>query len=387
MKFDKNIQDLIPDMKSWRQKIHSFPEIAYEEFKTSHFVETKLKEFGIKVYRNFGKTGIVGVLEGSKKSKKSIGLRADMDALPMDEKTNLSYASKNHGKMHACGHDGHVAMLLGAAKLLSNHKNFSGKVYFIFQPAEEGGRAGAKSMINDGLFKKFPIDNVWGIHNWPGVDLGKAVIHKKFAMAGGDIFEVKVRGKGGHAAQPHNSNDPVVALGFIIISLQTIVSRTLDPFSNAVLSITKIKAGSAFNVIPETSYLGGTLRSTNKFERNILLDKIKDLVKKTAAVHNCKVELQINPGYPPTVNDEKSATVAYNVYEKYFGKKMIDHDCRPTMGSEDFSYMLKEKPGAYIWLGSGVRSEKLHSPYFDFNDDLLPFGVKYWDCLVRENLK
>jgi len=387
MKFDKNIQDLIPDMKSWRQKIHSFPEIAYEEFKTSHFVETKLKEFGIKVYRNFGKTGIVGVLEGSKKSKKSIGLRADMDALPMDEKTNLSYASKNHGKMHACGHDGHVAMLLGAAKLLSNHKNFSGKVYFIFQPAEEGGRAGAKSMINDGLFKKFPIDNVWGIHNWPGVDLGKAVIHKKFAMAGGDIFEVKVRGKGGHAAQPHNSNDPVVALGFIIISLQTIVSRTLDPFSNAVLSITKIKAGSAFNVIPETSYLGGTLRSTNKFERNILLDKIKDLVKKTAAVHNCKVELQINPGYPPTVNDEKSATVAYNVYEKHFGKKMIDHDCRPTMGSEDFSYMLKEKPGAYIWLGSGVRSEKLHSPYFDFNDDLLPFGVKYWDCLVRENLK
>ena len=387
MKFSKNIQDLIPDMKNWRQKIHSFPEIAYEEFETSRFIEIKLKEFGIKVFKNIGKTGVVGVLEGSKKSKKSMGLRADMDALPMDEKTNLSYASKNLGKMHACGHDGHVAMLLGAAKLLSTHKNFSGKIYFIFQPAEEGGRAGAKSMIKDGLFKKFQIDNVWGVHNWPGVDLGKAVIHKRFAMAGGDIFEIKVSGKGGHAAQPQNSNDPVVALGFIIISLQTIISRKLDPFSNAVLSITKIKAGSAFNVIPETSYLGGTLRSTNKYERNILLDKIKDLVKQTAAVHNCKVEFQINPGYPPTVNDEKSATVAYNVYEKYFGKNMIDHDCGPTMGSEDFSYMLKEKPGAYIWLGSGVKSEKLHSPYFDFNDDLLPFGVKYWDCLVRENLK
>lgn len=387
MKFNKNIQDLIPTMKKWRQTIHSFPEIAYEEYKTAEFIEKKLKEFGIKVIKNIGKTGLVGILEGKKKSSKSIGLRADMDALPMDEKTNLSYSSKNLGKMHACGHDGHVTMLLGAAKILSEDKNFSGKVYFIFQPAEEGGRAGAKSMINDGLFKKFKIDNVWGIHNWPGVELGKAVIHKQFAMAGGDIFEINILGKGGHAAQPNVSNDPIIALGFIIVSLQTIVSRQLDPFSNAVLSITKINSGSAFNVIPENAYLGGTLRSTNEHDRNNLLKKIKSLVEQTAISHNCKVDFKIIPGYPPTVNDEKSASFAHEIYEKYFGKDMIDENCTPTMGSEDFSYMLKEKPGAYIWLGAGTNSEKLHSPYFDFNDKLLPFGVKYWECLVKENLK
>ena len=386
MKFDKNIQDLIPEMKKWRQKIHSVPEIAYEEYKTSEFIEKKLKQFGIKVFKNFGKTGLVGILEGTKKSNKSIGLRADMDALPMDEKTNLSYSSKNLGKMHACGHDGHITMLLGAAKILAKNKNFAGKVYFIFQPAEEGGRAGAKSMISDGLFEKFKIDNVWGVHNWPGVELGKAVIHKKFAMAGGDIFEINILGKGGHAAQPNVSNDPIIALGFIIVSLQTIISRQLDPFSNAVLSITKINSGSAFNVIPEIAYLGGTLRSTNKHERKDLLTKIKNLTEQTAITHNCKVDFNINPGYPPTVNDEKSANFAYKVYEKYFGKSMIDENCTPTMGSEDFSYMLMEKPGAYIWLGAGIDSEKLHSPYFDFNDKLLPFGVKYWECLVKENL-
>ena len=386
MKFDKNIQDLIPEMKKWRQKIHSVPEIAYEEYKTSEFIEKKLKQFGIKVFKNFGKTGLVGILEGTKKSNKSIGLRADMDALPMDEKTNLSYSSKNLGKMHACGHDGHITMLLGAAKILAKDKNFAGKVYFIFQPAEEGGRAGAKSMISDGLFEKFKIDNVWGVHNWPGVELGKAVIHKKFAMAGGDIFEINILGKGGHAAQPNVSNDPIIALGFIIVSLQTIISRQLDPFSNAVLSITKISSGSAFNVIPEIAYLGGTLRSTNKHERKDLLTKIKNLTEQTAITHNCKVDFNINPGYPPTVNDEKSANFAYKVYEKYFGKSMIDENCTPTMGSEDFSYMLMEKPGAYIWLGAGIDSEKLHSPYFDFNDKLLPFGVKYWECLVKENL-
>ncbi len=387
MKFNKNIQDLIPTMKKWRQTIHSFPEIAYEEYRTAEFIEKKLREFGIKVIKNIGKTGLVGVLEGHKKSTKSIGLRADMDALPMDEKTNLSYSSKNLGKMHACGHDGHVTMLLGAAKILSENRNFSGKVYFIFQPAEEGGRAGAKSMINDGLFKKFKIENVWGIHNWPGIELGKAVIHKEFAMAGGDIFEINILGKGGHAAQPNVSNDPIIALGFIIVSLQTIISRQLDPFSNAVLSITKIKSGSAFNVIPESAYLGGTLRSTNKRDRNNLLKKIEFLVKQTAISYNCKVDFKIIPGYPPTVNDKKSASFAYKIYEKHFGTNMIDKNCTPTMGSEDFSYMLKEKPGAYIWLGAGTNSEKLHSPYFDFNDELLPFGVKYWECLVRENLK
>ena len=385
MKFNKNIQDLIPTMKKWRQTIHSFPEIAYEEYKTAEFIEKKLKEFGIKVIKNIGKTGLVGILEGKKKSSKSIGLRADMDALPMDEKTNLSYSSKNLGKMHACGHDGHVTMLLGAAKILSEDKNFSGKVYFIFQPAEEGGRAGAKSMINDGLFKKFKIDNVWGIHNWPGVELGKAVIHKQFAMAGGDIFEINILGKGGHAAQPNVSNDPIIALGFIIVSLQTIVSRQLDPFSNAVLSITKINSGSAFNVIPESAYLGGTLRSTNEHDRDNLLNKIKILVEQTAISHNCKVDFRIIPGYPPTVNDEKSASFAHKIYEKYFGKDMINENCTPTMGSEDFSYFLKKVPGCFAWIGNGA-SASLHNPKYDFNDSILTIGSSFLASIAEERL-
>ena len=386
MKFNKNIQDLIPTMKKWRQTIHSFPEIAYEEYKTAEFIEKKLKEFGIKVIKNIGKTGLVGILEGKKKSSKSIGLRADMDALPMDEKTNLSYSSKNLGKMHACGHDGHVTMLLGAAKILSEDKNFSGKVYFIFQPAEEGGRAGAKSMINDGLFKKFKIDNVWGIHNWPGVELGKAVIHKQFAMAGGDIIVIKVKGKGGHAAQPQHANDPIVAAGLTITALQSLISRQLDPFKSAVLSITKIEGGSAFNVIPDIVTIGGTLRSTDQKNRNEMLDKIKKVASNTCAISNCEANIEIRPGYPPTINDKECAKLASKIFKKTFGDNSINLKETPTMGSEDFSYMLEKKPGAYIWLGTGENSEKLHSPFYDFNDELLPIGAQYWTDLAENIL-
>ena len=386
MNFEKNIQDIIPSMEKWRQKIHSKPEIAYEEFETSKFITEKLEEFGIEVHTGIGGTGVVGILKGNKKSEQAIGLRADMDALPMSEKTNLKYSSKNAGKMHACGHDGHVTMLLGAAYNLSKDKNFSGTVYFIFQPAEEGGRAGAKSMINDGLFDNFKMDSVWGVHNWPGVELGKAVIHEEFAMAGGDLFEINIIGKGGHAAQPQHSNDPVIALGFIISSLQTILSRQLDPFSNAVLSITKVNAGTAFNVIPESSYIGGTLRGTNEKERNYLLKKIEETSKNTALAHNCDIEFKINPGYSPTVNYKNSAKKVTEIYKSTFGEDMVDANHSATMGSEDFSYMLQERPGAYIWLGCGENSEKLHSPYYDFNDKLLPIGAKYWTSLVKNLL-
>ena len=385
MNFEKNIQDIIPSMEKWRQKIHSKPEIAYEEFETSEFIAEKLKEFGIEVHKGIGGTGVVGVLKGNRKSNKAIGLRADMDALPMSEKTNLKYSSKNPGKMHACGHDGHVTMLLGAAYNLSRKKNFSGTVYLIFQPAEEGSKAGAKAMINDGLFDNFKMDSVWGIHNWPGLELGKAVIHDEFAMAGGDLFEINVIGKGGHAAQPQDSNDPVVAIGFIITALQTILSRKIDPFSNAVLSITKVNAGTAFNVIPEKAYIGGTLRSTNDKERNYLLKKIEEISKNTAISHNCETEFKITPGYPPTINDKHCAEQVRKIFKKTFGEHTVDMEHSATMGSEDFSYMLKKRPGAYVWLGCGEKSEKLHSPYYDFNDKLLPIGAKYWTNLV-ENL-
>ena len=385
MNINKQIQVLIPEMREWRHHIHQNPEIAYEEKNTSDFIAKKLNEFGIEVHRGFGGTGIVGVIHGEHKgtSNKSIGIRADMDALPMSEKTNLIYSSKNEGKMHACGHDGHSTMLLGAAKYLAQTRNFCGTVYCIFQPAEEGGNAGAKAMINDGLFTKFHIDSVWGIHNWPGVPVGQAVIHKGFAMAGGDIIILTIEGKGGHAAQPQFSNDPIVSAGLTITALQTAISRQLNPFDQAVLSLTKINGGSAFNVIPDNVSIGGTLRSTNKKTRDEMLTKIKKIASNACDINNCKVNLEIRPGYPSTINDIKSAEFASKVFEDTFGIGSLDKIEKPTMTSEDFSYMLQEKPGAYIWLGAGENSEKLHSVYYDFNDELLPIGATYWSNLAE----
>ena len=388
MNIKQKIKDIVPEMTEWRRQIHEKPEIAYQEKVTSKFIANKLKDFGIEVIEEFGKTGVVGIIQGkeNKGQEKSIAIRADMDALPMIEKTNLPYSSKNEGAMHACGHDGHSTMLLGAAKYLSETKNFYGKVYCVFQPAEEGGNAGAKAMINDGLFKKFKIDSVWGAHNWPGVPVGEAVIHEGFAMAGGDIIVIEVKGKGGHAAQPQHANDPMVASGLTITALQSLISRQLDPFKSAVLSITKIEGGSAFNVIPDTVTIGGTLRSTDQKNRNEMLDKIKKVASNTCAISNCELNIEIRPGYPPTINNKECAKLASKIFKKTFGDNSINLKETPTMGSEDFSYMLEEKPGAYIWLGAGASSEKLHSPFYDFNDELLPIGAQYWTDLAENIL-
>lgn len=384
MNIKKKIEQITPEMLKWRHSIHSKPEIAYQEKDTSDFISKKLSEFGIEVHEGIGKTGVVGIIKGkNSNSERAIGIRADMDALPMTEKTNLPYTSKNEGAMHACGHDGHSTMLLGAAKYLAETRNFYGTVYCIFQPAEEGGNAGAKAMINDGLFKKFKIDTVWGIHNWPGIPLGQAVIHEGFAMAGGDIIVFTIEGKGGHAAQPQYSNDPMIAAGFTITALQSLISRQLDPFKNAVLSLTKIEGGSAFNVIPDTVIIGGTLRSTNEHIRNDMLKKIKKVALNACEISNCKVNIEIRPGYPSTINDEKSAKLATEIFKNTFGDSFINIEETPTMGSEDFSYMLKEKPGAYIWLGAGEDAEKLHSAHYDFNDALLPIGAEYWANLAE----
>jgi hippurate hydrolase len=388
MTIRKHIKDFVPEMNEWRHYIHENPEIAYEEHNTSDFIAAKLTEFNIEVHRGLGGTGIVGVIHGKDNgaSKKSLGIRADIDALPMTEKTNLSYSSKNDGKMHACGHDGHTTMLLGAAKYLAETKNFLGTVYCIFQPAEEGGNAGAKSMIKDGLFSKFNIDSVWGIHNWPGVPVGQAVIHEGFAMAGGDIIVITIEGKGGHAAQPQFSNDPMVSAGLTITALQSCISRQLNPFDQSVLSLTKIEGGSAFNVIPDKVTIGGTLRSTNIDTRNDLLNKIKNSAQGACAINNCIVNIEVRPGYPSTINDKKSAKFASTVFENSFGINSLNKEEKPTMTSEDFSYMLQEKPGAYIWLGAGENSEKLHSAHYDFNDELLPIGAEYWASLAEKTL-
>ena len=381
------IDKISNELKKIFKDLHRHPELGFEEVRTSEIVKKRLQDFGVdEIYTNIGKTGVVAVINGKQKGANQIGLRADMDALPIEETTNLDYASKNPGKMHACGHDGHSTMLLGAAKYLSETKNFYGKVYCVFQPAEEGGNAGAKAMINDGLFKKFKIDSVWGIHNWPGIPVGEAVIHEGFAMAGGDIIVFEVKGKGGHAAQPQYSNDPMVAAGLTITALQSLISRQLDPFKSAVLSITKIEGGSAFNVIPDTVTIGATLRSTDQKNRNMMLEKIKKVAANACAISNCEVNVEIRPGYPPTINNKECAKLASKIFKKTYGENSINLKETPTMGSEDFSYMLEEKPGAYIWLGAGANSEKLHSPYYDFNDELLPIGAQYWTDLAENIL-
>ena len=374
------------EMASWRQHLHQFPEIAYEEAMTSDFVAAKLESFGIEVHRGLGETGVVGVIHGQDSDddvSPGIGLRADMDALPMEEQTNLAYASRHPNRMHACGHDGHTTMLLGAAEYLAKHRQFKGRVYCIFQPAEEGGNAGARSMINDGLFDRFPMDSVWGMHNWPGLETGQALAHIGPAMAGADIFILSIEGAGGHAAMPHQTRDPVVAAGMITVALQTLVSRQLDPLDQAVVSLTKLEAGSAFNVIPNIATIGGTLRTMKASTREYFLQQIEIVAKTAAKVTGCEVSMEIRPGYPPTINHEADALFARGVISDVLGPDGLDTELTPAMGAEDFSYMLQEKDGAYIWLGAGKESANLHSPLFDFNDELLPIGASLWVRIVE----
>ena len=341
------------------------------------------------MHRNFGGTGLVGVIEGNQgdlKSGKAIGLRADMDALPMPEETNLPYASKRDNRMHACGHDGHTTMLLGAARYLAQTRNFNGTVYCIFQPAEEGGNAGARSMINDGLFEKFHMDSVWGMHNWPGLEVGRAVAHCGPAMAGADIFILTVNGKGGHAAMPHLTRDPIAATGMCVVALQTLISRQLDPFDHAVISLTKLEAGSAYNVIPASATIGGTVRTMKAQTRERPIREIKTVAQNAAATLGCDVSMELRPGYPPTLNHEEDALYARAVITDMLGPDALETEMSPVMGAEDFSFMLQQKPGAYIWLGAGMDSENLHSPHFDFNDDLLPIGSSFWVQLAESKL-
>ena len=389
MRLKKELNELHVDMISWRHQIHQNPEIAYEEEKTAEFVAKKLEDFGIAVHRGLGKTGVVGVIDGHGEAEcklKAIGLRADMDALPMTEQTNLPYTSKNLNAMHACGHDGHTTMLLGAAKYLAEHRPFKGTVYCIFQPAEEGGNAGARSMIKDGLFEKFPMESVWGMHNWPGLEVGRALAHIGPAMAGADIFILTIEGVGGHAAMPHQTRDPVVASGVVITALQTLVSRQTDPFDQAVISLTRLDAGSAYNVIPSIASIGGTLRTMKLDTRQQLLEQIEEVAKTAAKVTGCNVEMELRPGYPPTINHELDAVFARDVISDVLGTNGLETEMSPTMGAEDFSYMLEEKEGAYIWLGAGKNSQNLHSPLYDFNDELLPIGASLWVRMVETKL-
>ena len=375
------------EMTAWRRSLHMHPEICYEEVWTSDFIADRLADFGIKTNRGLAGTGVVGILKGKADSGRAIGLRADMDALPMPEANEFEHKSTTEGRMHACGHDGHMTMLLGAARYLAETRNFDGTVYFIFQPAEEGG-AGAARMIDEGLFADFQMESVWGMHNWPGLPAGEIAVSEGASMASADHFEMTVTGRGGHAAMPHQAADPVVASAAIVQALQMLVSRQTNPADAAVMSITMIHGGSAFNVIPDEVKLSGTARAFRPETRARLEQSLREVSALTAKAHGCSVEMDWRVGYPPTINHKAEAGRAADVARSVVGEGRVHMNPEPSMGAEDFSFMLQEKPGAYIWLGAGEAQpgKMLHNTGYDFNDEILPVGTSYWAQLVEREL-
>jgi amidohydrolase len=368
-----------------RRDIHAHPELAYQESRTSDIVASKLQEWGLEVTRGLGKTGLVGTLRKGN-SLKAIGLRADMDCLPMDEMNDFEHRSQNPGRMHACGHDGHTAMLLGAAKVLSEKKDFEGAVHFIFQPAEEGG-GGGKAMIDDGLFEKFPCDAVFAIHNKPGVPLGHIVSRPGPLLAAADRWDIRITGRGGHAAHPHTTIDPMVVGASIVMSLQTIVARNIDPQDATVVTVGFFKAGSAYNVIPGEVHIGGTTRTTTPENRALAQKRIKEICDGAAQMYGAKVEVEHRPGYPPTVNNAEQTKFALGVAAEVCGASGVRDNVKPSMGAEDFSYMLEKVPGAMVMLGNGgTDAVNLHNPRYDFNDMAIPFGISFFVKTVERFL-
>ncbi len=391
MKISKNIKSIHQEVTSWRHELHSNPELGYEEIWTSNFIIDKLKSFNIEVHKGLGKTGVIGILKGignkNNPANRSIGLRADMDALPIKEENTLPYKSKIDGKMHACGHDGHMAMLLGAAKILASERNFNGTVYFIFQPAEEGGGGGLK-MIQDGLFTNFSMQSIWGMHNWPDLEVGKIAVHQGPVMASFDQFKVLVKGLGGHAAAPHFSRDPILAATGIIQAVQQIISRKQNPLDAVVVSVTRIESGSAFNVIPECAEFIGTIRTLNAKTRSSVQEQFLQICNSAAKAYGCSADVEIIKGYPVTVNSFEESKIAIEVAKKVVEKESVKTNIAPSMGAEDFAYMLEKKPGSYIWLGAGKEKKgcMLHNSKYDFNDDAIPLGISYWCSLVDTEL-
>ena len=382
----KNLKQLHAEMRKWRQHLHQFPETAFEETQTAAFIAEKLTSFGLDVHQGLGRTGVVATLSAGN-SKKKIALRADMDALFIQEQNIFSHASCHDGKMHAYGHDGHSAMLLGAASYLSKNRHFDGTVYFIFQPAEEG-RAGAKQMIDDGLFDQFPADCVFGMHNFPDIPVGHFAVKTGAMMASSDSFEIIITGKATHAAIPHLGCDPIVVAAQLINSLQTIVSRNIDPADCAVLSITQIHAGNTWNAIPESVVLRGTFRSFNENVKTLIVDKMTQLVNSICTGFDVSVKIEFNPeneGYPVTFNTQAETATALKAAQTVAGDNCVNQNPTPSMGAEDFSFMLQEKPGCYIWIGNGSSENSclLHNPHYDFNDEILPVGAAYWVKLVE----
>ncbi len=377
-----------------RRDIHAHPELCFEEVRTADVVAQKLTEWGIPVHRGLGKTGVVGIVKGRDggASGRAIGLRADMDALPMQEFNTFSHASKHQGKMHACGHDGHVAMLLAAAQHFAKHRNFDGTVYLIFQPAEEGG-GGARVMIEDGLFEQFPMQAVYGMHNWPGMPVGTFAVSPGPVMASTSEFKITLRGKGGHAALPHTGIDPVPIACQMVQTFQTIISRNKKPVDAGVISVTMIHAGEATNVVPDSVELQGTVRTFTVEVLDMIEKRMRQVAEHTCAAHDATCEFEFDRNYPPTINSPAEAEFARKVMIGIVGEERVLAQ-EPTMGGEDFAYMLQAKPGAYCFIANGDGTHRemghgggpcmLHNPSYDFNDDLIPMGATYWVKLAEE---
>jgi hippurate hydrolase len=378
------------DLIQIRRDIHANPELGFEETRTSQLVADRLTQWGIEVHRGIAKTGLVGVVRGkSTRSGRAIGLRADMDCLPMHETAELPHKSKSPGRMHACGHDGHTAMLLGAARYLAQSKNFDGTAYLIFQPAEEGG-GGGQVMVKEGLFERFPCEAVYALHNWPGLPVGQMAVRPGPVMAATDEVRITVRGIGGHAALPHFAVDPVVVTAHIITALQTIASRNANPLDAIVVSLCSMQTSQvgAFNVIPGHVELIGTVRTFRPDTREMAERRIKEIGTAVAQGLGASAQIEYRRGYPATVNTDKEAAFAARVGEKVFGKGNVITDGEPTMGGEDFSFMLQARPGAYVFLGQGGGPTAcfLHNPTYDFNDDVIPLGASFLSALVEESL-
>jgi len=382
------VADLHPEITAWRRDIHQHPELLYDVHRTAAFVADRLREFGCdEVATGLGKTGVVGVIKGKKTAGngdiKVIGLRADMDALPIEEATNLPYASRTPGKMHACGHDGHTAMLLGAARYLAETRNFAGDAVVIFQPAEEGG-AGAEAMIKDGLMDRFGIEQVYGMHNGPGIPVGAFAIRPGPIMAATDELDITIKGHGGHASRPHKCIDPVLAGAQLITALQQIVSRNVDPLESAVISVCEFHAGTARNVIPQTAELRGTIRTLTAEVRELVAKRIGEVAAGVAQMTGTKIDVDIKRGYPVTVNHAAQTELATGIAKEVAGESNV-HETPPLMGAEDFSYMLQARPGAFIFCGNGD-SAGLHHPAYNFNDDAILYGTSFWIKLVENTL-
>jgi hippurate hydrolase len=378
----------LPQMTAWRRHIHQNPETAFEEVGTAAFVAERLRAFGVDaVHEGIAKTGVVGVIKAGT-SDRAIGLRADLDALDMQEGTGVAWASKTPGKHHACGHDGHTTMLLGAARHLAATRDFDGTVYVIFQPAEEN-EGGGRVMVEEGLFDRFPMASVFGMHNIPGMEAGTFAIRPGPMMASYDIFEITLTGRGSHGAMPHHGIDPITTGAELVQKLQTIVSRNVDPLEPAVLSVTKFHSGTAWNIIPNEAVIGGTVRAFSEAVQTQVEQRIRELCAGTALSHGATISVRYERRYPPTVNTSAEAELCASVAASLVGADRVKRELKPAMGSEDFAWMLQARPGAYMWLGNGTGSVggcMVHNPGYDFNDAVLPIGAAYWVRLAETAL-